>query len=505
MTDADAGLEPGAEEVLAICRYVFETPIGWDEGFAEAGGHSIVIARLAQRLQAAGWAVSVRELLSDCNTARKVASRMRQLQSPAAAATVATKSAQTTAARDESAAKVLSVGRFTILQILFATLLYSPGLLAVLEVLSAVEIGTLFTTASIWTFIVAGIGLYLLSLLVPFACLLWVMGIKFFLGRDIYRNNVTPGVYPKWSKMHLRVWCIGRMESLVLLPLRAIYRSAPLTAFALRQLGATVGRNLQCASDAHLAGPLDLIAIEDDVAIQTGAYVQTTRWSGQHLLVGPVHLESGCKIGMRAAIVNNVKVGRGSWITPFTPILRDVGSHEIWEGAPARLAGRCTVLRRTESACRTAQPIWLLEACNIFMQIAVFSAISVVPAAVILWFARDFTLLADADLSSRLLPRDADARNHWVPNAPHLHCRLAHHRRQLAAELLIHSLHGHVVRAALCARLEWCTPHVPNAHAQQHPAAVDLDHYRAILAGARRHALHAHGRVRVRRDVQPRP
>ena len=72
------------------------------------------------------------------------------------------------------------------------------------------------------------------------------MGIKFFLGGDIYRNNVAPGVYPKWSKMHLRVWCIRRMESLVLLPLRAIYRSAPLMAFALRQLGANVGGNLQC-------------------------------------------------------------------------------------------------------------------------------------------------------------------------------------------------------------------------------------------------------------------
>ena len=398
-TDADAGLEQGAEEVLAICRSVFETPIGWDDGFAEAGGHSIVIAHLARRLQAAGWAVSVRALLSDCNTARKVASRMRQVQSPTAAAAIAAKSAQTSAARDESAAKVLSVGRFTILQILFATLLYSPGLLGSLDVLSAVEIGTFFATASIWTFIVAGIGLYLLSLLLPFACLLWVMGIKFFLGGDIYRNNVTPGVYPKWSKMHLRVWCIGRMESLVLLPLRAIYRSAPLMAFMLRQLGATVGRNLQCASDAYLLGPLDLIAIEDDVAIQTGAYVQTTRWSGQNLLVGPIHLESGCKIGMRAAIANNVRVGRGSWITPFTPILRDVGAHEIWEGAPARLAGRCTELRRTANACRDAHPIWLLEACNVFMQIAVFSAISVVPAAAILWFARDFTPVADADVS----------------------------------------------------------------------------------------------------------
>ena len=183
--------------MLAICRYVFETPIGWDDGFAEAGGHSIVIARLARRLQAAGWAVSVRALLSDCNTARKVASRTRQVQAPIAAATVAAKSAQTSAVRDESAAKVLSVGRFTILQILFATLLYSPGLLASLDVLSAVEIGTFFATASIWTFIVAGVGLYLLSLLLPFASLLWVMTHQVLHGRRHLPQQRDAGRLPE--------------------------------------------------------------------------------------------------------------------------------------------------------------------------------------------------------------------------------------------------------------------------------------------------------------------
>ena len=73
--DADAGMDRECEEVLAICRAVFETPLGLDDGFAEAGGHSILIARLAQKLQAAGWVVPVRALLSDCNTARKVANR----------------------------------------------------------------------------------------------------------------------------------------------------------------------------------------------------------------------------------------------------------------------------------------------------------------------------------------------------------------------------------------------------------------------------------------------
>ena len=48
-TDADA--EPGSDEVLAICRDVFETPLGWDDTFADHGGHSIVIARLAARCE----------------------------------------------------------------------------------------------------------------------------------------------------------------------------------------------------------------------------------------------------------------------------------------------------------------------------------------------------------------------------------------------------------------------------------------------------------------------
>ena len=161
--------------MLAICRAVFETPLGLDDGFAEAGGHSILIARLAQQLQAAGWVVPVRALLSDCNTARKVASRPRVLQQACKAATAPVKSDEERAARDETAAEVLSVGYFTTLQVLFAMLLYSPALAAFLVTLSFVDIGTFFMTASLWEFILGGLLLYLLALVTPFATLLWVM------------------------------------------------------------------------------------------------------------------------------------------------------------------------------------------------------------------------------------------------------------------------------------------------------------------------------------------
>jgi non-ribosomal peptide synthetase-like protein len=400
-SDPHAGTNPDCEEVLAICRAVFDTPLGLDDGFAESGGHSIVIARLAQRLQCAGWVVPVRALLSDCNTARKLASRPRVLQqaSPAPSSPMESENA---IERDESAAEVLSIGYFTSLQVLFAFFLYSPGLLALLILFDFAEladVGTFFKSSSLGEFIIGGFFLYLMALVTPFASLLWVMMIKSFIGGDNYKNHVTPGVYPKWSKMHLRIWCIGRMENLVLVPLRVMYRSAPLMAFVLRQLGATVGRNLQCALDAALSGPLDLISIEDDVAIQTGAYIQTTTWSGQYLHVGPLHLESGCKIGMRAAIANHVTVGRGAWITPFTTIFSTVGSHEIWEGTPARRTGRCTELKRSANTCQYAYPIWLMDTLNIVMQIFIFFWLNVVPTAVITWFASSLIPAEVAGLS----------------------------------------------------------------------------------------------------------
>jgi non-ribosomal peptide synthetase-like protein len=400
LSDLVAVAEPDDDgEILAICRAVIDPSLEPDDRFAEAGGHSLLMARLAQRLQAAGWGVSVRALLTDCDTARKLARCPRTARQAGAGATAAV-SYEDRASHGEASSKVLPVQYFTALQVLFAMLLYSPGLAVFLVVLSFTEIGTFFTTAGLWTFIAVGLFLYLLGLVAPFAVLLWVGLIKLLMGGSFYKSNVSPGVYPKWSKMHLRIWCIGRLESLVLVTLRPMYRSAPVMAFVLRQLGASVGSNLQCAHDASLSGPLDLVTIGDSVAIQTGAYVHTARWSGQSLHVGPIHLESGCKIGMRAAIAGDVTVGRGSWITPFTAILAAVGSREMWEGAPARCIGRCTELKRTANLCRYASPIWLLEAANIVMQLFISFWLTVVPTAVILWFVRGLIPAGEAELSA---------------------------------------------------------------------------------------------------------
>ena len=399
-TDPNSAIEPGDAQVLEICREVFESPVGWDDVFADHGGHSIVIARLAQRLQAEGRAVPVRALLSDCNTARKVADRPRETVPTGESSAIPDPVDRGRSERDESAARVLSVVHFTTLQFLFLLLLYAPTTLSFLALIAFADIGEFFMTAGLWSFVAVGFLTHLLALSLPFASLLWVLVLKLFMGGHPYRTKVTPGIYPKWSRMHLRIWCIRRLERPVLRPLGTLFRSAPLMAYVLRRLGADVGANLQCAPDVEFAGPLDMLTIGDDVAIQTGASISVSRWVGQELHLGAVHLGSGCKIGMRAAVADSVTVGRGSWVTPLTPVLHDVGAHEMWEGAPARFAGRYTALRRPGKLCSDAMPSWLTETLNILMQVFLDFVLIVGPTAAVTWFAVAFIPTRGTELAS---------------------------------------------------------------------------------------------------------
>src|SRR5690606_33801771 len=76
-----------------------------------------------------------------------------------------------------------------------------------------------------------------------------------------------------------------------------------------------------------------------------------------------------------------------------------VGAHQMWEGAPARLAGRYTELKRTASACRLARPVWLMETGNILIQVLAALCLSLIPTAVIMWLARVLIPAGEAQLT----------------------------------------------------------------------------------------------------------
>ena len=399
-TGDELPIDTGRKEILAICREVFDAPLDWDDAFAEHGGHSIVIAQLVARLRTAGWSVTVRQLLSECDTPRKVARHSRQ--APRILQFTPADAGRETAAlsQDNAASRVLSVGLFTALQALFLLLLYSPLLAGLLGLVALPGTGDFFMGATLWEFIGAGFFFYLVALVTALAAVLWASVLKLITCGHNSEDTVMPGVYPKWSRMHLRVWRIERLQQFVLRPLRTMFRSAPLMTFALRRLGAAVGDNFHCAHDVEFSGPLDLLSVGHGVTIQTGAYVSLSRWVNRELHLGPICLESKSKIGMRAAVSDNVKVGRSTWITPFTTIVDNVGPHEMLEGAPARSTGRYTELRRTANLRRADFPPWIMEPINTLMQVTLDLCLLVAPTAAVAWFVTGIFPNPDPGVSS---------------------------------------------------------------------------------------------------------
>lgn len=388
------------DTALVICRELFGASLGWDDTFADHGGHSILIAQLAQKLRRAGWSIPVRALLGDCNTARKITERPMQLNLPATNTAAVVHQARRGTERDEASARILAVPAFTARQILFLLTLYAPHLIGFLAVIAFGEIAAFFVNASFGEFLAVGVLLYLAGLTLPFANLIWALLIRQIFIGNAFRNAVA-GTYPKWSRMHLRVWQIERIQLAVLRLLGAMFRSPPLTAFALRCLGATIGRNTECAHEITFSGPVELLRIGDGAAVQTGTYIQMARWTGQGLTVGRVNLGAGCKIGMRACVANGVSVGRNTWITPFTPILTDTGPDEMWEGAPAHPVGRFTRLRRVEAHCQPVARSWFPEVANISMQAILDFALLVAPAAAITWIGTAIMPGGDPDPAGR--------------------------------------------------------------------------------------------------------
>ena len=389
-----------AEEPLTLCRSVLGPQLGWHDRFADHGGHSIAIARLAQQLQAAGYAVSVRDLLSQTATAADVAARGKV--APAAGEARAERAAAAVAheARDDEAAAVVSPAVFTLLQVVLLSLLYLPGAAGLIAVVTVGQLDRFATEAGLVGFLVGGVVVAVAAVLFPFAAVVWVGLLGGVMGRCW---STTPaGVYPKWSWMHLRVWWLGRSQQLVLQPLSTSLRWPLLMAAVLRRLGATVGRGLQAAPDVEFYGPLSLLAIGDEVAIQSGACIATCRWVGQELHLGRVQLHDRCVVGMRAGVAAGATLGRGSCVGPLSALHGPTNDAERVCGAAAEERAATTRLERPAVVRPAVRPAWHREAALVAVQVGLELALVVLPAAVIAWATASVSLGVASDRGGRL-------------------------------------------------------------------------------------------------------
>jgi non-ribosomal peptide synthetase-like protein len=379
----DAALtSPDALEALALCREAIGYELDWDDRFVECGGHSLAIAQLAQQLQNGGWCISVRELLSTRGTARAVASAPRR-QQPVVDADPEPILAP--AFTDERGADRYTLLGFTALQVFALALIQSPSLVALALIITYGDPEDILLHGSLVQFLAAAVVVFFLWLAVPFFNLAWVLTLRRLSHWLVGNSTIEPGVYPKWSRMHFRVWWHEKLQSSVLRPMRTWLRSNVIYAWVLRQLGARVGCDSHCSQDAEYRGPLRLLSIEDGVTVQPSAQVASTCWVDGALRVDGVRLGAGSTIGVRAVVGPGADLGGNTWVAPLTPVLDDSDENDIRDAGD----GRCTGKRHRQARPRrllNPQPTFLQESANFGMQLMLELSLTTIPGALVVWW-----------------------------------------------------------------------------------------------------------------------
>lgn len=186
---------------------------------------------------------------------------------------------------------------------------------------------------------------------VPLSILVAVMVKRALIGR--YRAIRTP----VWSGYFLRHWIVQQTARLVPWPL---LQGTQLQQVALRALGARIGRRVHIHRDVELArGGWDLITIGDDVSLGQGAQIGVTELDRGDLVIGPVTLEAGATLQVRAGLSHHCRIGAGAELTALSVLNpgQAVPAGELWDGVPARCIGPAPLPETAPARGRRLSPL----------------------------------------------------------------------------------------------------------------------------------------------------
>lgn len=177
-------------------------------------------------------------------------------------------------------------------------------------------------------FVLAGIALY-----IPTSIGLAVLVKRLLIGR------YEPLRAPVWSRIYLRHWCTVHVARLI--PW-SILSGTILQHVALRALGARIGERVHIHRGVDLrGGGWDLLDIGDDVALGQDARIGLVELDRGDIVVGPVTIEAGASLMVRAAVEGDCRVGAGAVLAPLS-VLNAGGTippGEHWGGVPAQRVG----------------------------------------------------------------------------------------------------------------------------------------------------------------------
>ena len=408
-SDQEPAIESsGQQEILEICRSVLGERLALDDDFVTCGAHSIAIAQLSQRLRTAGYYCSVRLLLTDARSARKLHKQ----------------SVKTTPGMNDGAgesgtlekkpkpapkpSKRLSPRQFGLLQTIGITLLRLPIWLFITALIVLGDPEDALLTGEFLNLIWVTAAGYLAYMTLPLLNLFWVMCLRRLFKRRL-DQHLQPGQYPKWSVTHWWVWWTNRQQNQVLQSFSNWLRSPTIYAWALRQLGASIGARSHFSQSAEFHGPLCLLSAGVDTTIQSGAHINTLAWEGETLTIDRVSLGDRVKIGHRATVDGGTTMSAGCWLTPLSAAAgTNYSANQMLVGVPASAAGEVQTPTRprrcfpnVDQRRHRAQLLGLVA--QIVMDIALFS----LPSALILattsqWLLAGFSPISDSGAESSL-------------------------------------------------------------------------------------------------------
>lgn len=149
------------------------------------------------------------------------------------------------------------------------------------------------------------------------------------IGARLLLRGITPGLYPRGGRVHLRLWTAERFAEAVG---AASLAGAPWIVYYARALGAKVGPGVDLHSLPPITGMIHLgrgSSIEPEVDL-AGYWLD-----GDVLRLGTISVGAGATVGARSTLGPGTSIGPRAVVEPGSAVSGKVPAEQAWAGSPA--------------------------------------------------------------------------------------------------------------------------------------------------------------------------
>jgi non-ribosomal peptide synthetase-like protein len=215
-------------------------------------------------------------------------------------------------------------------------------------------------------------------------------------------GKYRPTRAPVWGSFFVCNWIVQRTVSLV--PW-GLLEGTIFQQIILRMLGARIGERVHLHRGVNLIqGGWDLLDIGDDVTLSQDAALQLIELEEGQILVGPIIIENGCTLEVRAGVAGNTHMEKDAYLTALSFLSRGsrIPRGERWDGVPAKPAGLAPTPPLLPTGVKNLSPA--MYAVMLFLSRLALGIFVILPTELL---ALLFVLVYDVD---------ADSAMEWIFN-----------------------------------------------------------------------------------------